>query len=203
VRPDRAAPGVFTHARLAEDRWEMVTTLRRFGHTRIDRVVGDVPVEARSDGSVHVLWPIDVATFEEEQLGSVSRCGWPLRALWCWDNSEVTIYPPGDEGVGFEFGKPRTEGGISLPPWTGAPWQMWRALPLRPIWLGLIANMIVFALLWALMILTADRIRQARRLKRGLCPRCAYDLRGQRELHCPECGWNLLSHHRERAIQSQ
>lgn len=32
--------------------------------------------------------------------------------------------------------------------------------------------------------------REDRRLSRGLCPTCAYDLRADFESGCPECGWN-------------
>lgn len=35
----------------------------------------------------------------------------------------------------------------------------------------------------------SDR-REDRRLSRGLCPTCAYDLRADFESGCPECGWN-------------
>jgi hypothetical protein len=195
VRPDHAAPGSFAHAKVADDRWEMITTLRRFGHTRIDRVVGNVPVEIDGDGLPHVRWPVDVAVFDEDQSRSISQCGWPWRALWCWDTSDITVYPPAESApTGFEFGNPRLVGGMSLSPWTADPWPAWRALPLRPMWLGLSANTMLFALLWALVILLTMAARRARRLKRGLCPRCAYDLRGQRELHCPECGWNSAPH---------
>ena len=32
--------------------------------------------------------------------------------------------------------------------------------------------------------------RAGRRASKGLCPRCAYDLRGDLDSGCPECGWN-------------
>ncbi|MCC6678002.1 MAG: hypothetical protein IT436_12735 [Phycisphaerales bacterium] len=47
------------------------------------------------------------------------------------------------------------------------------------------------------LIATARRIatfrgerRSERRLAHGLCPPCGYDLRGEFEAGCPECGWN-------------
>ncbi len=64
-----------------------------------------------------------------------------------------------------------------------------RVLPLRPIWLGLAANTIFYsAALWLLTLgpFTARRIIRRRR---GHCPQCAYDLRGNPGGSCPECGW--------------
>jgi hypothetical protein len=65
-----------------------------------------------------------------------------------------------------------------------------RVLPLRPIWSGLLANTLCWALAWILAWrLTSTAIGRLRR-KKGHCPRCAYDLTGARE-RCPECGWQL------------
>ena len=41
---------------------------------------------------------------------------------------------------------------------------------------------------WGLCHLFA-RVRRLRRIERGLCPKCAYDLRGSADAAaCPECG---------------
>ena len=40
---------------------------------------------------------------------------------------------------------------------------------------------------WTLLALTRDRARRRRRLARGCCPACGYDLRGAGDA-CPECG---------------
>ncbi|MEQ9096520.1 MAG: hypothetical protein RIE32_09680 [Phycisphaerales bacterium] len=60
-------------------------------------------------------------------------------------------------------------------------------LPLRPIWLGLGANALFFALLVLVLtcLLRARRIR--RRAGRGLCLACGYEL-GEGVDACPECG---------------
>jgi hypothetical protein len=190
INPEQRGPGRFTHGQVAQDRWEMITTRSRFGHTRIDRVLGDVPVSANPDGSPRVHWPIGVATFEEDGTYSRSECGWPWRALACFDTTEVTVHPPGDEPTGVELGKGTLIGGVRLSPWTPDGWPTWRALPLRPLWVGLILNTLVFAGLWALVLLGANRLRRLLRLRKGLCPQCRYDLRGGSEQRCPECGWN-------------
>ncbi|MBL1217827.1 MAG: hypothetical protein D8M59_10065 [Planctomycetes bacterium] len=66
-------------------------------------------------------------------------------------------------------------------------WPPW--IPLLPCWIGLVGDTatygaVLFCLINGLLYLSR-RIRQAR----GLCPTCAYDLRGQIDTGCPECGW--------------
>jgi len=89
----------------------------------------------------------------------------------------------------------RTEYGITLPPKqdTG-PWKYeYRILPLRPIWPGFAINTAFYAaILWLLFTLPGVpfALRRRRRIRRGLCPACAYDLRGRGNdsKTCPECG---------------
>jgi hypothetical protein len=60
------------------------------------------------------------------------------------------------------------------------------ALPLRPLWPGFAINTIFYgALVWALFALPF-LIRRKLRIKRGLCPACAYPV-GTNE-SCTECG---------------
>ena len=35
----------------------------------------------------------------------------------------------------------------------------------------------------------ADHVRRLKRLDRGRCPACGYDVRGDLSERCPECGW--------------
>ncbi|MEE8155134.1 MAG: hypothetical protein V3T53_09310 [Phycisphaerales bacterium] len=61
-------------------------------------------------------------------------------------------------------------------------------LPFLPIWPGFALNTILYAaFLWVLTLgpFTARRII---RRKRGLCPKCGYDLRGTARMICSECG---------------
>lgn len=62
------------------------------------------------------------------------------------------------------------------------------SLPYCPRWPGFIANTLFYAALWWLLFTGLITARAARRSRRGLCTRCAYDLRGIASGVCPECG---------------
>jgi hypothetical protein len=99
--------------------------------------------------------------------------GWPMQSL-----------------LSFHFrglGKPGEEwawhiGGIQS---SGLP----RQLPLKPIWPGFAINSAINATALWLLVAALFAYRRHRRIKRGLCPACAYDLRGSDSSICPECGW--------------
>lgn len=66
-------------------------------------------------------------------------------------------------------------------------------LPYHPIWSGLVINTMIYALfLWVLLYLLRS-IKHDRRLHRGTCPYCAYDLGFNYTSGCPECGWRRSS----------
>jgi hypothetical protein len=63
-------------------------------------------------------------------------------------------------------------------------------LPLLPIWPGFAINTVFYAaILWTLFA-APFALRKWRRIRRGLCPKCGYDLRGGAtdSATCPECG---------------
>jgi hypothetical protein len=65
-----------------------------------------------------------------------------------------------------------------------------RFVPLRPIWPGFAINTVFHAaVLWALFA-APFALRKWRRIRRGLCPKCGYDLRAMSATSaaCPECG---------------
>ncbi len=62
-------------------------------------------------------------------------------------------------------------------------------LPTLPIWPGLLFNTLFYAAIWFAFFTGLAALRTARRLRRGLCPVCRYDLRGLPQRACPECGW--------------
>ena len=68
-----------------------------------------------------------------------------------------------------------------------------KVIPMRPVWPGFAINTVFYAvILWPLFA-APFALRRRLRVKRGLCPKCAYDLRGRAPMSdvCPECGWGV------------
>ena len=63
-------------------------------------------------------------------------------------------------------------------------------LPLRPIWPGFAINTVFYAVILWLLFAAPFALRRWRRIRRGLCPNCGYDLRKRPSDSsvCPECG---------------
>jgi len=111
--------------------------------------------------------------------------GWPLRSMRCWWN-----YGLSNDALSR---KETLHTGILLAPYPGArggPLHEQRALPLQPIWPGFAINTVFYAVVLWLLFAAPFALRRRRRIRRGLCPKCAYDLRGTPvgATACPECG---------------
>jgi hypothetical protein len=66
-----------------------------------------------------------------------------------------------------------------------------RFVPLRPLWPGLLADILVFTLAWLaafVLLLGPGTLRRSLRQHRGQCLSCGYDLRSIASQRCPECG---------------
>ncbi len=61
-----------------------------------------------------------------------------------------------------------------------------RLAPLRPLWSGFAVNTLLYAVVLWLLILGPFALRRFIRIRRGLCPACAYP-RGESDV-CSECG---------------
>lgn len=115
--------------------------------------------------------------------------GWPMVAFTCeW------VRTGGGPGI---MRAPTPVGAFAL----SAPHPHDRtrtlALPLSPAWRGIVLNTLLFAiaLLPVAMLLRfgwrqGSALRRRTRQRRGRCPACGYDLKGQHDIGCPECGWN-------------
>jgi hypothetical protein len=64
-----------------------------------------------------------------------------------------------------------------------------RVLPLTPIWPGFAINTLFYAAILWLSFAAPFALRRRRRIKRGLCPACAYPV-GKSDV-CTECGHSL------------
>lgn len=71
-----------------------------------------------------------------------------------------------------------------------------RTLPLGIIWPGFLINTLTYATAWFVLLFAAHRATRTlitrRRLRRGHCPACRYNLLGDFSCGCPECGWNRV-----------
>jgi hypothetical protein len=129
--------------------------------------------------------------------------GWPLVAMF--SAFEVEVGSPGDAGMRSSSGPialgdhKRMIAGCAISPadpnvtWI-SPYHI-RAIPTKPIWSGFAINTVFYAAALWLLFATPLTLRRRRRIRRGLCPSCEYDLRGRLPTDsqangglCPECG---------------
>lgn len=105
--------------------------------------------------------------------------GWPVLASWC----ELTIA----DSVSMRVDGIR--GGVALSKADGsASFGLFQGVPLRPIWRGMAINALFYMGVW-MSPLILQMSRRTRRIRKGRCGRCGYDLLGELEAGCPECGW--------------
>ncbi|MCK4873747.1 MAG: hypothetical protein KAS72_13580 [Phycisphaerales bacterium] len=113
-----------------------------------------------------------------------TRVGLPMRCLEGENHS--VLQPPGSTSWYLH-------GAVARPDWLWVPAGVRvpaNIVPLSPIWVGLVADSVCYGLLFFLAFLGGKHGRRFARRKRGRCPLCAYDLRGELDAGCPECGWN-------------
>ncbi len=118
-------------------------------------------------------------TSDAHELTREWAFGFPMPALWLHQD----IGPAGtieQSGIPVPIAFYKGTKLRTIPP---------RALPLSPAWFGLIVNTLVFGGLWWFVLFGVPAIRAKQRMDKGLCPKCTYDLIGDLDSGCPECGW--------------
>ncbi len=131
------------------------------------------------------LLPDDLVHPTMKSIGAEDARGWPFLCLWCTLDEPV---------INSAVGGPPVRGGLPISRLTlKSRLSSFRALPLMPIWRGLVADAATYAGSWAVLIPAYLAIRSAIRRRRGRCPACGYDLGGKLGGGCPECGWNRPS----------
>jgi len=136
-----------------------------------------------------VQWdgPDENDRFSDDSVAHVYRFGFPFLAL----ETQGVYVPPKSP---LHYDGPARRGAIPMPPWRSRIMlvrtqntQYSSDLPWLPIWSGLIPDTILYASVALLVCLALAHRRRRKRLRRGLCPSCAYDLTGLDT--CPECAW--------------
>jgi hypothetical protein len=140
--------------------------------------------------------------------------GWPMRSLSgarFESRSPIGQQPGGSTWISFQGGSHNDDPWLTYPPRDDTAYKsaipttmtrdgkkQYRLLPLRPVWPGFAINTVFFAMILWTLFAAPFALRRRRRIRRGLCPACAYPV-GDSAV-CTECGKALpLSLARERA----
>ena len=113
--------------------------------------------------------------------GTIIESGWPARCAW-----DATLITP-SRRASNPVASSRMR--IVIPLWKRESIVLhygviWRGLAIDAAFWGL-----VFGGGWLTSRSVWRRARGALAIRRGRCPRCRYDLGGETEAGCPECGW--------------
>lgn len=124
-------------------------------------------------------------------IGADCGFGWPMPALaWRVRGEESGTLQTG----GMSIIKERLEWGVPISGTPSVLQRDFKALPLRPIWIGMVTNTLLASVLVGAVWFGVPAIRRTLRVRRGLCPWCGYDRSGaQPESPCPECAGTTQS----------
>jgi hypothetical protein len=113
-----------------------------------------------------------------------SARGWPALSFWSyWHSNNLKI----TQGGSIDITALATAIGRTTPP---KPQGYWGA-SYYPIWSGLAINLVFYGAIWAIPLFGFALVRSFRRMWRGGCPKCGYDLKYDLQSGCPECGWGM------------
>lgn len=129
------------------------------------------------------------------------RCGWPLHCL----SGEQWTWPPSAGASSAQVQRVVKSGQHGAVPWPtcyqnaiGAPGSVQstgygealpRTFPLYPLWAGLALDSLCYAVLILTIRLAWIGAIRFKRIARGQCPRCAYQIVAAGFTSCSECGW--------------
>ena len=119
------------------------------------------------------------------------RFGWPCRSNWATLGSDTAggmLMSP--KGEGLIVLKSASRPGMVFSTQTASIERpRGYAIPVGFLIVGYLVNTLSYAMVWALIFGGLTAFRRFLRRRRGLCPACAYDLRGTpTSSPCPECG---------------
>lgn len=175
----------FTHVVVANDRsafdWR---SPQNFSYAD----VAPVWVQRESARSLDLSWGW-VESERPDQSGVFSQfywsSGWPCRLLWSGVEKSILLE------------RPMVIAGIPMLVGESYGLEDIVCLPVYPIWTG----QLLTGAMWLGVVAAARALRYFLRYglsdvrrRRGLCTRCAYDLRGNTSGVCPECGTPAQSH---------
>lgn len=118
-------------------------------------------------------WWFDHLPEDLRRHATFLEAGWPCRCLCGYMPEYEWVGAPRVTSVDEEFDEFDIRGRV----------------PVHPIWIGMGINTLFYSSAWLGALICCTRIRCARRVARGECARCRYDLRGCTGSLCPECGW--------------
>jgi hypothetical protein len=107
----------------------------------------------------------------------ITQSGWPCRSM----ESEQRL---GQSKMRVDSDYLADAG--EVPVWLVPDTHKDRRVPIRPIWPGFAINTLFYSAICWLLVAAPLAVRRRRRIKRGLCPACAYPV-GASDV-CTECG---------------
>ena len=122
--------------------------------------------------------------FESNDIILECACGWPTLSTRALVVTRERLFQPWVNGdIAVEAVR---SDGILLDDRSAVLMFAYRILPYRPIWPGFAIDAVFYAFVLWLLFAAPFALRRWRRIKRGLCPKCAYPV-GDSPV-CTECG---------------